>query len=180
MALAASISFLVATTGAVMASGRESPDPNARLGVWEGQWTFHGQLFETPYSHAAKPSGTDDCIWVPGKSYMVCDILDETSNPPVSDLSIFSYNRAVRTYTHTVMETDSAPFPETVTIQGSTWLAQTHFSDRGKVVLLRDVYKFISSDRVTEYVTLSDDHGKHWVLRFQGTLVKAHSSRSAR
>lgn len=166
--------LVVTMASATTPSASQSLNPYRQLDIREGRWTYSGQSFETPYSHARTSFGIDDCTWMPGKVYMVCGIMS-TSNPPDPNaLSVFSYNRTAGTYTHVVSSDDSKPLWETVTVRGDTWLAQAQIPNGGKTILLRDLYTFLSPDRMTERVTLSVDQGRHWIVRWQSTEVKAH------
>ena len=165
---------LVTTASAVTSSNQGLPHAYGRLGIWAGRWTFTGQLFETRYSQAQKESGTNDCFWMPSRGYMVCNIMGNRSNRTTNDLSIFSCSPTTGAYSHIITVNASDPLWESVTVHGNTWLAQAQISDKGKVILLRDLYTFLSPNRVTERVTVSGDQGRHWRTRWQGTDVKVH------
>jgi Protein of unknown function (DUF1579) len=156
-----------------MAAAQDS-DPIAKLGVWAGRWTYHAEVYETPYSHAYASDGTQDCGWSPNHGFMVCDYLNSNPAPgsPLTDLGVFSYNPTTKTYTRVSVFQGSKPFVQDVTIDGNIWTTSATIPYKGKTLIHRDVYVYQSADKRTTTTQLSADGGATWITVEKFTALR--------
>ncbi|HEX8806546.1 MAG TPA: hypothetical protein VF741_06335, partial [Candidatus Aquilonibacter sp.] len=121
---------LVALTGAAMPAASQPSDALAKMGLWEGHWTYSGQIFETKYMHSHSDSGSADCHWATGRNYMICDYFSD--DPPHEDLSIITYSPRAKAYKRIGVGKNSDPVREAFAINGDTWTTQSTTQDSGK------------------------------------------------
>lgn len=163
---------LVALTGAASLDAPQPSGALAKLGAWEGRWTFSGQIYQTKYSDHHSDSGTADCHWaVGGRNYMICDYFSD--NPPHDDLSIISYDATSKTYKRVGVHLNRSTQNETFTQSGDTWTTQSSTQDKGKSLLLRTVFVFVTPTKQTTSVQVSADNGSSWTTMIDVTAVKS-------
>jgi hypothetical protein len=160
----------VAMMGAATPDTSQSSDPPGKLGMWEGRWSYSGHIYETAYSHAHSDSGTVDCNWMPSRGYMVCDYI--SNDPPHNDLSVFSYSSVAKAYTHVEITQDAKPSWAKVTQSGNTWITSSELPSKGKTLVLRDVFVFLSPIKQTTTVQVSADRGQSWITLIKITAAK--------
>jgi hypothetical protein len=158
----------------IPAPATRASDPAAKLGMWEGRWTYDERDYETPYSHAHTSNGTSVCNWAPNRGFMVCDYLNSSpgNGVPSNDLAVFSYNPAAHTYARLGIFKDTKPFAEQVTVRGNTWVTSADIPHKGATLLYRNVHVFSQDDKQARATTeISADKGKTWVTisRFTAT-----------
>jgi len=160
-----------ALTGSSIADPSPASNPSAKLGIWVGRWNFSGQIYETNYSQAHADTGVADCAWSANKGYVVCDYFSD--NPPHDDLSVVSYSPSASAYTLVQIHKDAPPSSEKVTQSGSTWITSRNVLDKGKALVLRTTFVFLTPDKQTTTVQVSADEGQTWTTIIQITAVKA-------
>jgi hypothetical protein len=136
-----------------------------------GRWNFSGQIYETKYSHAHVDTGVADCAWTASKGYVICDYFSD--NPPHDDLAVMSYDPSAKAYRHAQIHKDSPPSSESVTQNGNTWITSRDATSNGKTLVFRTTFVFVTPDKQTTTVQISDDQGKTWATMIQVTAVKA-------
>ena len=141
--------------------------------IWEGHWTYSGQIYQTAYSQAHSDSGVVDCEWMPSKGYMVCDY--SSDDPPHNNLSILSYSPSEKAYTHVGVTKDSKPDWEKILLSGNTWTTPTEIPYNGKTLDYRTVFIFLSANTQLTKVQVSSDHGRTWVTIIKTTATKIGS-----
>lgn len=171
--LLSAIAALVAIALNIAPCVSQPSDPPGKLGLWEGHWTYSGQIYQTAYSQAHSDTGVFDCDWMPNRGYMVCDYFSD--DPPHDNLSIFSYSPAAKAYTHVGVFKDSKPHWEKVTLSGNTWITPTETTYRGKMLGYRTVMVFLSADKQLTMVQASADRGRTWLTLIKITAEKVAS-----
>lgn len=156
--------------GVVKPDASQGFDPLGKLEIWQGHWTYRGQIFETRYSHARSDSGTFDCNWMQSSGYMVCEY--NSADPPHNDLSIFNYNPVTKAYAHVEVTKDSKPTWEPVSRNGNTWTTSTDVPYKGKTMVYQVVFTFDSAHKQITTVRLSGDNGQNWVTVARTTAVR--------
>jgi len=156
---------------AAIADSAPASDPLGKLGIWVGRWNFSGQIYETNYSQAHADTGVADCAWTATKGYVVCDYFSD--DPPHDDLSVVSYSPSAKAYTLVQIHKDAPPSSEKVTQNGSTWITSRNVLDKGKTLVLRTTFVFLTPDKQTTIVQVSADEGQTWTTIIQITAVKA-------
>jgi hypothetical protein len=164
---------MIALSAASSPATAQPSSSAGQLSLWVGQWTYSGQTFETAYTHAHRTAGTDDCTWMHNRGYLVCDFLNTAPTPTTNNLSIFSFSPKFGTYTHLGVTKDFKPLWEKVSVQGRTWITPLELPYKGKTILYRDVYTFLSPDKQTILNEISADKGEHWIVISKGTQVRA-------
>jgi hypothetical protein len=156
--------------------GSEAPSPLAKLGRMQGHWMYSGRYYETAASHAGPSRGVMDCYVMPNKGYLGCDILSSIPDPHsgirANYLSLFSYSPSEKSYMHFVITNDISPLGERLTIDGDTWVSRSELSDKGKTIMLRDLFVFLSADKLNQTSQYSIDNGRTWVSRWHAIAVK--------
>jgi hypothetical protein len=157
--------------------GSQPPSPLAQLGKLQGHWTYSGRYYETASSHAGPSRGAMDCYVMPNKGYLACDILssipDADTGIRANYLSLFSYSPSEKSYMHFVITNDTSPLGERLTIDGDRWVSHSELSDKGKTIMLRDLFVFLSADKLDQTSQYSIDNGGTWVTRWHAIAVKA-------
>jgi hypothetical protein len=146
-------------------------DPAGKLGMWLGHWTFSGQIYQTPYSEAHADTGVGDCTWTVHKGYLTCDYFSD--NPPHDDLAVIGYNPTVKAYTIAVVHHDRPPTSEKLIQNGNTWISSRDVPYKGKTLVLRTTFVFLTADKQTTTVQISADKGQTWITMIAVTAVKA-------
>jgi hypothetical protein len=169
---------LVAVAGAAASAGSQTSDPTARLGVWQGQWTYTEHDYETPYSHAHTDTGTANCNWSANRGFVVCDYLNSApaNGVPVNDLAVFGYSPTAKAFTRVGVFKDAKPSLEQVAVQGNSWTTSVKFPYQGKTLIQRNVHVFSSDDKQSSATTeISADDGQTWttISRFTALKVSA-------
>jgi hypothetical protein len=160
-----------ALASAAMADPSPASDPSGELGIWVSRWNFSGQIYETKYSHAHADTGVADCAWSANKGYVICDYFSD--NPPHDDLAVITYSPSAKAYTLAQIHKDRPPSSEKVTQNGNTWITSRNVSDKGKTLVLRTTFVFLTPDKQTTTVQVSGDKGQTWTTTIQVTAVKA-------
>ena len=159
----------------LVGAGRAAPspasDPSAKLGIWLGRWNFSGQIFQTKYSNAHPDTGVVDCTWTANKGYVLCDYFSD--NPPHDDLTATSYDPSAKAYTLVQIHKDRPPTSDPVTLNGNTWISSTDAPDKGKTLVVRTTFVFVTSDKQTTTVQVSADEGRTWTTIVRVTAVKS-------
>jgi hypothetical protein len=168
--LTALLSCLAFSAGAGTADPSQAFDPSGKLGIWVGRWNFSGQIYKTRYSHAHVDTGVADCTWTANKGYVICEYFSE--NPPHDDLSVISYSPSAKAFTHAQIHRDTPPSSEKVTQNGNTWITSRDIPDKGKTLVLRTTFVFVTPDKQTTMVQISADKGQTWTTIIQVTAVK--------
>lgn len=161
---------LAATAGAAAPVASQSAGPPGKLGMWAGHWTYSGRIYETPYSHAHSDSGSLDCNWVRNSGYMVCDY--SSNDPPHNHLSVITYDAVAKTYALVLVIQDSKASWNRLTQSGNTWTTSSRISYKGKPLMSRDVFVFISPNKHITKVQISADAGRSWTTMIETTAVK--------
>lgn len=167
--------FVLAMTDAAVAGApvaERASDLSAKIGVWEGRWTYSGRIYKTVYSDAHSDSGTIDCAWAKA-TYMVCNYASD--DPPHDNLSIFAYSPAAKSLVHVGISRDLKPLWEKVSLQGDTWSTRVELPYDGKTIVVRDDFVFLSADKHTTTESISADGGRTWTTIIKTTAVKSAS-----
>jgi hypothetical protein len=162
---------LAALTGAGLADPSPASDPLGKLGIWVSRWNFSGQIYETKYSHAHADTGVADCTWTANKGYVICDYFSD--NPSHDDLSVISYSPSANAYTLAQIHKDRPPSSEKVTQNGNTWITSRNVPDKGKTLVIRTTFVFLTPDKQTTTVQVSADKGQTWTTIIEVTAVKS-------
>lgn len=156
--------------------GAQAPNPMEKLIKVQGHWTYSGQYYATAARRAGPSRGVMDCNVMPNKGYLSCDILssipDADTGIRANDLSLFSYNPSEKSYMHFVITGDTSPLGERLTIDGNKWVSHSEISERGKTIMLRDFFVFLSADKLDQTSQFSVDNGRTWVTRWHAIAVK--------
>lgn len=167
---------LLAMAGADTLEGSQAPNPLEKVTKMQGHWTYSGQYYETATTHAGPSRGAMDCDVMPNKGYLSCDILSAIPNANTgiraNYLSLFSYSPSEKSYMHFVITNDISPLGERLTIDGDRWVSHSQLSDKGKTILLRDLFVFLSADKLDQTSQFSIDNGRTWVTRWHAIAVK--------
>jgi hypothetical protein len=155
----------------------QAPNPLEKLAKLQGHWTYSGQFYATATRHAGPSRGVMDCDVLPNKGYVSCDILssipDAGTGIRANDLSLFSYSPSEKGYLHFVITNDISPLGERLTIDGDRWVSHSEISNNGKTIMLRDLFVFLSPDKLDQTSQFSTDNGRTWVTRWHAIAVKA-------
>jgi hypothetical protein len=159
--------------------GSQAPDPLAKLAKMQGQWTYSGQYYGTATSHGGPSRGVMDCDVLPNKGYLSCDILSSIPDAQTgirnNYLSLFSYSPTEKSYLHFVITNDPSPLGEHLTIDGDRWVSHSQLTENGQTIMLRDLFVFLSADKLDQTSQYSLDNGRTWVTRWHAIAVKAAS-----
>lgn len=153
-------------------------DPLARLDIWQGHWQVQIQYDESPYSHAGTSSYSGSCSWLTNRGFMLCDFLsgkDAGTAKADNAIVILSYSAADKAYKHVEMGQNLEPaMQSTVTVDGNVWTIPFTLPFKGKTLLGRDIYNFVSPDRFQFRFEMSSDNGEHWipVMQQEGEKVR--------
>lgn len=162
---------VAALIGAGVADTPPASNPSAKLGIWLGRWNFSGQIYETKYSNAHPDTGVADCTWTANKGYVVCDYFSD--NPPHDDLAVISYSPSAKAYRLAQIHKDRPSSSETLTQNGNTWITSSDVPDKGKTLVLRTTFVFVTPDKQMTTVQVSADKGQTWTTTIRVTAVKA-------
>ena len=162
---------VAALIGVGIAGPSSASDPSAKLGIWWGRWNFSGQIYQTKYSNAHPDTGVADCTWTVNKGYVLCDYFSD--NPPHDDLAVISYSPSAKAYTLVQIHKDRPPSSETVTQNGNTWITSSNVPDKGKTLVVRTTFVFVTSDEQTTTVQVSADKGKTWTTTIRVSAAKS-------
>jgi hypothetical protein len=146
-------------------------DPSLALGSWVGRWSFSGQIYKTEYSDGHADTGIADCAWTANKGYAVCEYF--SNDPPHDDLDVLSYSPSARTYKLVNIHKDRAPSYQDMTRSGNTWVTSRYASDKGKTLVIRTIFVFLTADKQTTTVEVSPDKGRTWVTMIHVVSVRA-------
>ncbi|MFZ0032416.1 MAG: hypothetical protein WAK84_11155 [Candidatus Cybelea sp.] len=160
-----------ALIGAGVAHPPLASDQSAKLGIWQGRWNFSGQIYETKYSTAHPDTGVADCTWTANKGYVICDYFSD--NPPHDDLAVISYSPSAKAYRLVQIHKDRPSSSETLTQRGNTWITSSDVPDKGKALVLRTTFVFVTPDKQMTTVQVSADKGQTWTTTIRVTAVKA-------
>jgi hypothetical protein len=154
-------------------------DPLAKLDVWEGQWQVQIQYDKSPYSHAGTSSYSGYCSWLTNHGFMLCDFLSGKPVPetgkPDNAIVILSYSAPDKAYKHIEMGQDLVPaMQSTMTVDGNVWTIPFELPYKGKTLLGRDIYNFVSPDKWLFRFEMSSDNGEHWIPVMQQEGEKVH------
>ena len=106
----------------IYAQGAPQPGPeHQRLAFWEGQWTFEGEMAETPMGPGGKVSSKDRCEWFEGGFAIVCHTEGQNPMGPVKGLSISTYDPGAKTYTYYGIDSSGFPAFAKGSVDGKTW-----------------------------------------------------------
>ena len=166
-----SVLALAALASAGKADPSASFNPVEQLGIWVGHWTFSGQIYETKYSHAHADTGVADCGWSANKGYVICDYYSD--DPPHDDLSVMNYRSSAKSYMLALVHQDRPAHSETLTRNGNTWISVSDVSNKGKALVLRTRFVFLTPDKQTTTVQVSADGGQTWTTTIHVTALKA-------
>jgi hypothetical protein len=179
--LAGSIATVLALglmAGAATPDSTKTPDPLDKLNIWEGRWKSQVERKETPYSHAASMPAHFTCSWTADRGYMVCEYLSEKTDAaegkPSDHLTIFTYNDAGKAYKHLGISKDYKTLEEpTVVIEGNVWHYDYQLPDeKGNKLDCRDVYEFVTPEKLITRIEISADGGQHWTLTSESVATK--------
>jgi hypothetical protein len=160
----------LALMGAGIPDTSTASDSSGKLGIWVGRWNFSGQIFETAYSQAHGDTGVGDCTWAANKGYVICNYFSD--NPPHDDLLVVSYNPAAKAYTAVQIHKDRPPSSGKMTQNANTWIASRNLSDKGKTLVVRTTFVFLTPDKQATTVQVSPDKGQTWTTIIRVTGVK--------
>jgi len=156
----------------------KTPNPLEKLNIWEGRWRSQVERKETPYSHAASMPAHFTCSWTADRGYMVCEYLSEKTDAaegkPSDHLTIFTYNDASKAYKHLGISKDYKTLEEpTVIIEGNVWHYDYQLPDeKGSKLDCRDVYEFVTPEKLITRIEISADGGQHWALMSESVATK--------
>jgi hypothetical protein len=174
--MCALLAVVLAVARADTLEGSQTPNPLLKLTKLQGHWTYTGQYYETGATHAGPSRGAMDCDVMPNKGYISCDILssipDANTGIPANFLSLFSYSPSEKSYMHFVITNDISPLGERLTIDGDRWVSHSQLSENGKTIMLRDLFVFLSPDKLDQTSQFSIDNGRTWVTRWHAIAVK--------
>jgi hypothetical protein len=168
---------LLAMACADTAAGSQASNPLEKLTKLQGHWTYAGRYYATASRHAGPSRGVMDCDVLPNKGYVSCDILssipDADTGVRANYLSLFSYSPSEKSYLHFVITNDVSPLGERLTIDGDRWVSHSELSIKGKTIMLRDLFVFLSADKLDQTSQFSTNNGRTWVTRWHAIAVKA-------
>lgn len=156
--------------------GSLASGPLEKLGKMQGDWTYSGQYYETAASHVGPSRGVMECNVMPNKGYIGCDILssipDASTGVRANYLSLFSYSPSEKSYMHFVITNNISPLGERLTVDGNKWVSHSELSEKGRMIMLRDLFVFLSADKVDQTSQFSIDNGRTWITRWHAVAVK--------
>jgi hypothetical protein len=161
----------VALTSVGIADPSPASDPSGKLGIWVGRWNFSGRIYQTKYSDAHADTGIADCAWSASKGYVTCEYFSD--NPPHDDLSVMSYSPSAKAYKLVDVHKDRPPSYQNMTRNGDTWITSNDVTDKGKRLVLRATFVFLTPDEQSTMVQVSADRGQTWTTIIAVTAVKA-------
>lgn len=173
-----SVLVLALMAGAATPKSSEAPDPRDKINIWEGHWKTTVERKETPYSHAASIPAHFTCSWTADRGFMVCEYLSEKTDSgegkPSDHLTIFTYNDSAKAYKHLGISKDYQTLEEpTVIIEENVWHYNYQLPDeKGNKLDCRDVYEFVTPQRLITRIEISSDGGQHWTLMSQSVATK--------
>ena len=140
------LSILAPTT--LSHSSPQSPPPQSPalkvLDAWTGQWTTHGKLYDTPFSHAGEITITMTCAWSAYGGYMICDHLFTGPSGTRNDLSIYTYNESDKSYKFCGFDRSGTPRATPLTINGSPLELRHRRRTKGKKIHIKTINDFSS------------------------------------
>ena len=173
-----SLSVLGLMASAATTESIKGLDPRDQLNIWEGHWKTQVERKETRYSHASSVPAHFTCSWTADRGYMVCEYLSEkidaAEGKPFDHLTIFTYNDTGKTYKHLGISKDYKTLEEpTVIIEGNRWHYNYQLSDdKGNKLDCRDVYEFVTPQKLITHIEISSDGGQHWTLVSESVATK--------
>lgn len=161
-----------AAAGSAALGSSRAADPLAKLAVWQGHWREVVVTKATPYSLASSVASHVSCSWTPDHGYMLCEYARDQGDPKqllaADHLSIFTYDTVSRSYKHLGVSKSYKTLEEAASIDGNVWHYDYQLADSGgKVLDLRDSYRFVDSNERITRTEISSDGGRHWILMAQ-------------
>ncbi|MHB8813362.1 MAG: hypothetical protein ACYDAE_08840 [Steroidobacteraceae bacterium] len=169
---AVSVVACAAAAGSTALGSSRAADPLARLAIWQGQWREVVVTKKTRYSLASSVPSHVSCSWTPDHGYMLCEYARDRGDPKqllaADHLSIFTYDTVSRSYKHLGVSKSYKTLEEAASIDGNVWRYDYQLPDSGgKVLDLRDSYRFVDSNERITRTEISSDGGRHWILLSQ-------------
>ena len=109
---------------------------------------------------------------------MVCEYLNEKTDTaegkPSDHLTIFPYNDAAKTCKQFGISKDYKTLEEpTVIIEGNVWHYNYELPDeKGNTLDCRDMYEFVTPDKMITRIEISADGGEPWTLVSESVATK--------
>lgn len=158
-----------ATAGSTALGSSGGSGPLARLAIWQGQWREVVVTKATPYSLASSVPSHVTCSWTPDHGYMLCEYARDQGDPrqllAADHLSIFTYDNVAKSYKHLGVSKNYKVLEEKAGIDGGVWHYEYQLADSGgKVLDLRDSYRFVDPNERITRTEVSSDGGSHWIL----------------
>lgn len=99
---------------------------------------------------------------------------DAAKGKPSDHLTIFTYNDASKAYKHLGISKDYKTLEEpTVVIEGNVWHYDYQLPDeKGNKLDCRDVYEFVTPEKLVTRIEISADGGQHWALMSESVATK--------
>lgn len=94
-------------------------------------------------------------------------------HPPHDDLAVISYSPSAKAYRLVQIHEDRPSSSETLTQNGNTWITSSDVPDKGKTLVLRTMFVFVTPDKQTTTVQVSADKGQTWTTTIRVTAAKA-------
>ncbi|NNG16459.1 MAG: DUF1579 family protein [Gemmatimonadales bacterium] len=170
-ALAAALALGVLAGPAI---AQEMPTPGAeqaRIGYYEGTWSYEGESKDSPMAPGGKISMTETCRWFEGGFHLVCDSKGATPMGPMSGHSVIGYDPAAQTYTMYGLNSRGEGYYVSGGVTGNVWKWTAETTMDGTPVKFRAI---VTEKSPTSYafrleMSAGDDE---WTVLEEGAAAK--------
>jgi hypothetical protein len=159
-----------AREGAMPTAPPKDSSTHDKLAVWAGHWKTRIETKETQFRHASTEYFDEKCSFFPNHIFLFCDYLSlqvnaESNGGVVDDVSLVYYSDVDKTFKYTNVAPEGGPDENTMQVDGKVWTRPFEFARRsGGVVRAREIYDFVSPDKILARLEMSTDNGEHWTL----------------
>ena len=131
MSLVVALAVGSASVGGQAAKPTPGPE-HKRIGYFAGQWSFQGEIKDSPLGPGGKMTATETCDWFAGGFQLVCRTKGTGPKGPGTGQAIMSYDPARKAYTYYAMSSHGDNIFVRGQVQGKVWTWAEEMSMDGK------------------------------------------------
>jgi hypothetical protein len=164
---------LLLSAALLLAQGAPKPGPeHERLGFWEGQWKFEGEMKESPMGPGGKISSKDECEWFEGGFAIVCRMEGQNPMGTTKGLGILTYDPSEGVHTYYGINNSGFSVFSKGQVDGDSWIYHSESTVGGKSMKTRVTLKQTSATSYTFKLESSSDGGP-WTTFSEGKGTKS-------
>ena len=164
---------LLLSVALLLAQGAPKPGPeHERLGFWEGQWTFEGEMKEGPMGPGGKISSKDECAWFEGGFAIVCRMEGQNPMGATKGIGILTYDPSEGVHTYYGINNSGFPAFSKGHVESDTWIYKSESMMGGKSMKTRVTLQETSDTSYSFKLEISSDGGP-WTTFSEGKGTKS-------